>query len=133
MKKFTRLLALSLLVVMAVSMLVSCGSTYGKIEKNLEEIGYAKTEEKNALLDAILGEVSDGTLSATTHIFKKNTISWAVVLEFKAEGDIDEAFADSETLKGLLDDAQKSDLVNGNCVLVPFTLDPNELIEAFKK
>ncbi len=142
MKKFTRLLALSLLIVMAVSMLVSCGSTYGKIEKNLGEINYLPVEEANETAKKIANELAvedeDGNkTTVTAHVFKKDAgilPSYAIVLEFTSEADIEAAIAESETLKGLVKDSQKSDYINGNCLLVPLTLtDSDALIEAFKK
>ncbi len=141
-KNFVRLLSLSLLVIMMLTMLVSCGSTYGKIEKNFKEIGYLPVEEVNETATKIAEELAvadeeGNKVKLTAHVFKKDgdfIDKYAIVLEFSSEGDIDTALGNSETLKGFVKDAQKSEYVNGNCVLVPLTITEfNTLKEAFKK
>ena len=60
---------------------------------------------------------------------------YVLILEFASTGDIDKIFGEdgSETIKGIIKDAQKSDYVNGNCVLAPLTLAyAEEALELFK-
>ncbi len=149
MKKFTKLLALSLLVVMAFTMLVSCGSTYGTIKKNFAEIGYTPSEKANDDAKKITDELNtiddDGNkITVTVRVFEKKTsvpiigevTYYVTVLEFGSEGDLDEALGNSATLKGLIQDAQNSEYVNGNCVLVPpitALTDWSDITAAFKK
>ena len=56
-------------------------------------------------------------------------LSTAIVWEFSSSSDLMAAIEESETLKGLIKDAQNSDYVNGNCVLT--TINP-EAVEIFK-
>ncbi len=149
MKKFTRLLALSLLVVMTVSMLVSCGSTYGKIEKNFKEIGYTPSEQANDDAKKYTDELNalnenEDKITVTVRVFESKkdipivgeVTYYVTVLEFGSEGDLEEALGNSETLKGLIKDAQNSEYVNGNCVLIPpvtALTDWEDIKVAFKK
>jgi hypothetical protein len=71
----------------------------------------APVEEGNGLLGGIAGAI-------------ESLLKTVVVLEFESDDDLTKAIAEdgSETLKGLLKDVQKSEYVNGNCLLV--TIDP---------
>ncbi len=149
MRKITKLLALSLLIVTAFTMLVSCGSTYGTIKKNFKEIGYLPSEAANEEAKKITDELNaiddDGNkITVTVRVFEKKTTIAIVgevtyyfsVLEFGSEGDLDEALGNSATLKGFIQDAQSSEYVNGNCVLVPSVTaltDWSDIKAAFKK
>ena len=138
MKKTTRILCVALIAIMLLS-LVSCASKFNSIKKNFEDAGYTYVEsEDDSTARTIAAELEDGQLSCTVHIFKNNggilesLLGSAVVLEFKSDRELAKAFSEegSETLKGLIKDAQKSDYVNGNCVLI--TINPKAL-EIFKK
>ena len=143
MKTFTKILALALVVVMSVVMLVSC-STYGKIEKAFEDAGYTLQNADNEKTGTI--ETDDGVITYTIHTFQKEAedsdsilgdiiggigeaASTAVVWEFSSDKDLAKAMAENEDMKELLEDAQESDLVNGNCFLM--TLNP-DAVEIFK-
>lgn len=136
MKTFTKILALALVVVMSVVMLVSC-STYGKIEKAFEDAGYTLQNADNEKTGTI--ETDDGVITYTIHTFQKEGegilggitqgLSTAVVWEFGSDKDLAKAMAENEDMMKLLEDAQESDLVNGNCFLM--TLNP-DAVEIFK-
>jgi len=121
-----RLLTLSLLLCMMLS-LVSC-SSYNKILKDFEEAGYAEidTEEGDdaTTAKAIKAELEEGELTCTVHILKKGeglSTKYAIILEFTSDEELAKAFAEdgSATLKGVIEDAQDSPYVNGNCILIP--------------
>jgi hypothetical protein len=122
MKLFTRILAFVLLSVMVLS-LVAC-STYGAILKNFEEAGYTEIkDDDNSSVKTITAELEKGDLTCDVHFLRKedgilNTRN-VIILEFSSEKELLEAVEESETLKGLIKDAQKSEFVNGNCVLLP--------------
>ena len=50
--------------------------------------------------------------------FASKTASHALIFEFNSTKDMEEQINKSETLKGIIKDLQKSDLVNGNCCIV---------------
>jgi major membrane immunogen (membrane-anchored lipoprotein) len=131
MKKMTKLLAVALVAVMLLTTLVSCGSAFGKIKKNFEKAGYTYVSEDadgNSMAKTITAELEDGNLDCTVHVFKGEGAFgvpvYAMVLEFKSDKELAKAFAEegSETLKGLIKDAQNSEYVRDNCVLVALTI-----------
>jgi hypothetical protein len=136
MKNVIKVLALSMVVVLSVLMLVSC-STYGKIEKAFVDGGYTLQNADKEATGTIKTE--NGEITYTIHTFQKEGegllggitqgLSTAIVWEFSSDADLMAAIEESETLKGLIKDAQNSDYVNGNCVLT--TINP-EAVEIFK-
>ena len=136
MKNVIKVLALSMVVVLSVLMLVSC-STYGKIESAFEKGGYTLQNADKEATGTIKTE--NGEITYTIHTFQKEgegllggltqAASTAIVWEFSSSSDLMAAIEESETLKGLIKDAQNSDYVNGNCVLT--TINP-EAVEIFK-
>jgi len=149
MKTCKRILA-ACLVVSLVFLLASCG-TFSKIKKNFTDAGYTYVEKSDDAkakdANTIAAQLEKGEISCTLHIFKKEIISigdetgykYAFVLEFKSDAELQKAFEEngSETLKGLIKDAQNSDYVNGNCILIPNILDDlltgKEQVEIFNK
>lgn len=138
-------IAAALLLVSLVFVLVSC-STFGSIKSNFTKGGYTEVKSEDAEDEAltaslVVAELEDGDITCTTHVFKKEgakvlgitTYKYAIILEFKSEADLEKAFGDSATLKGLVKDLQNSDYVNGNCVLIPSLLDNQEKVDLFKK
>ena len=136
MKNVIKVLALSMVVVLSVLMLVSC-STYGKIQSAFEDAGYTLQNADNEKTGEIKTE--DGVITYTIHTFQKEGegilgsitqgLSTTVVWAFGSDADLAAALEESETLKGLIKDAQNSDYVNGNCVLT--TINP-DAVEIFK-
>jgi hypothetical protein len=141
MKKIvTRMLCLVLLAVLTLT-LVSC-STYGSILDEFEAEGYTEVStDEDATAKTLVAETQKGNLNCTVHVLKapveegngllggiagaiESLLKTVVVLEFESDDDLTKAIAEdgSETLKGLLKDVQKSEYVNGNCLLV--TIDP---------
>ncbi len=137
MKKFVRLIALALVAVMALS-LVACGSSFGKIKSNFEKNGYTYVEDADSegTSKTITAELEQGDISCTPHLFKTDGFLgidvYALVLEFGSDKDMQKAMSESETIKGLIKDAQDSEVVNGNCLLVPISLTKaEEMIKIF--
>ena len=142
MKNTLKITALALVLVTVLALLVSCGSTFGGIKANFEKHNYELKSSESGKIESEDGKV----LTYTVHTFqlKKSEsgnfwedlgssigslASTAIVWEFGSNADLTAALDESETLKGLMKDAQQSDLVNGNCVLL--TLNPNA-IKLFK-
>ena len=129
MKKMTKLLALALVALMLLTTLVSCGSSFGKIKKNFEDAGYTYiSENDDSKAKTIAAELEEGNLECTVHFFKGegafNVPVYAMILEFKSDKELAKAFAEdgSETLKGMIKDAQNSEYVRDNCVLIALTI-----------
>ena len=135
MKNTLKITALALVLVTVLALLVSCGSTFGGIKANFEKHNYELKSSESGKIAA-----DEKELTYTIHTFQKKSdggilggigsaLSTAVVWEFGSNADLTAALDESETLKGLMKDAQQSDLVNGNCVLL--TLNP-DAIKLFK-
>ena len=139
MKNARRLLCLALVFVTLFT-LVAC-STFGSVKKNFEENGYTYVEldEDDSTVKTLTAELEEGEISCTVHMFSKDGSilpAIALVLEFGSDKELQKAFAEdgSETLKGLIKDAQDSEYVNGNCVLFPLSiLNADEMKEIFNK
>lgn len=138
MKKAVKIVSMALLLVAVTVMLVSC-SSFSKIKRNFEDAGY-KVVENDDEANTITAELEEGNVSCTAHLFQKKSeeigfLTYnALVLEFKSDEDINKALSESETLKGLVKDLQNSDLVNGNCLLVPLSLvKADEMISVFNQ
>ena len=136
MKTFTRITAVVILAVMVLS-LVAC-SSFGGIKANFEKNGYTYVEDADSenTTKTITAELEEGNISCTAHLFKTEGLFgvdvYALVLEFGTDKDMQEALSESETLKGFVKDAQDSDFVNGNCMLVPISLTKaEEMIKIF--
>ena len=139
MKKFTKILAMTLVVAMFVVMLVSC-SSYGKIEKAFEKEGYVLKNADDEKTGTI--ETDEGTITYTIHTFQKEGegilggitegLSTAIVWEFGSDKDLAKAMANNEDMMELLEDAQESKLVNGNCFLMTINPDAIEIFNSTK-
>ena len=126
MKKFLLLFVLLFFILT----LVGCSSFNG-IKGNFLDAGYTYDEKNNENVKALMEEFEEKDVKVTPHFFKK-TLNLAIVLEFKSSKEMIEQLEESETLKGLLKDAQKSELVKGNCVLIPIGLNASEMIDIFQ-
>jgi hypothetical protein len=132
MKNTLKITALALVLVTVLCLLVSCASTFGGIKANFERNNYELKSSEGGKIESEDGKV----LTYTIHTFQKKDsgllgglFSTAIVWEFGSNADLTAALSESETLKGLLKDAQQSDLVNGNCVLLTIN---TEAIKLFK-
>ena len=100
-------------------------STYGGIEKKFKNEGLSENKDlvnlQEALLTKALGE--DYKSVCTIHALGKDgsALNYVVILEFNSTEEMEKKISESETLKGIVKDAQNSEFINGNCVLVFYT------------
>ena len=154
MKTCKRILA-ALLMLSCVFLLASCG-TFSGIKKNFTDAGWTLVEatdddEEAGTATALVAALEEGNISCTLHIFKKDlmnlgfktTYQYAFVLEFNSDSDLDNALdeiveginsaAIRGLVEGLVEDAQNSDYINGNCFLLPSFINNSEKVEIFTK
>lgn len=156
MKTLTRITAVVILAVMVLS-LVAC-SSFGSIKSNFEKNGYVylENEEGNSIFDSYTADLEEGEISCTFHVFKYegkdeetegdsslggllgglvdslvDAVDYCGVIEFASDKDMEKALEESATLKGLIEDAQDSDLVKGNCILITGVVRIDEKIKIF--
>lgn len=136
MKKTLKLISGLCLGLVLLFTLTACGaSSFPKIKNSFEDAGWTYSQELADAYKNTSENSKDGEeVVVTVHAFKKDSINFAIVFEFKSTKDMDEAIENSETLKGALQDAQKSELVNKNCFLLPIaiTIGVDEIIEIFQ-
>ena len=137
MKKSIKIIALAMALVLCALALVSC-SSFGSIKKNFEKNGYTLQDgSKEATF-----KHDDYEISYTVYTFQKETddeedkgllgsiagalgeaLSTAVVWEFASDADLKKAIKDNAEIKAILDNADESRFVNGNCILM--TVNPD--------
>lgn len=115
--------SLSLLLVMILT-LCAC-STYGSVKRKFEKEGWTEKEDlvetQETLLKSALGD--DYKSACKIHALKKDgtLLNFVIILEFDTTKEMNEKIDGSDTLKGLIKDAQNSDFVSGTCVLLFYT------------
>ncbi|MBQ8173980.1 MAG: hypothetical protein IJ009_01110 [Clostridia bacterium] len=139
MKRFLTLALTAVLLCSLVLTLASC-SSYGKIEKNFLKAGYEVVDTTNEdgedVMDFVADLEEDGEVSCTIHILKKDLLTYAIILEFDADKDaqakLDELLTDKD-YEDLMAVEEKSDYINGNCVLVPCVLNLFDLDDSVEE
>lgn len=130
MKRFSKIMALLLVAVLAIGM-AAC-SSYGKVKSAFEKAGYTEVEEMESATAAIkesLEKDADDALALEMHILSKG-ITFVFVLEFNATDDLIEFYNSSETAQGFVKDVTSNEDVkafynalveagyaNGNCLV----------------
>ena len=131
MKKITKILIVTVIAIVMVTALVAC-SSMPKVRKAFEKEGYTYSEEAADFLKSFEKEAEKADIEVTFHLFTKGIVM-AGVIEFKSSSDMNKMLEENATLKGLIKDLQKSDIINGNCLLVPMSLtQATKQIEIFK-
>ncbi len=131
MKKTLSLALAMLMLCTAVLALASCNmfSTYSAIEKRFTdaewEVVDTTGDDGENVLDFVADLDGDGEVKCEAHILKKNVFTYVIVLEFGADADaqarLDELLTEDD-VSMLIKADEKSDYINGNCVLIPFTV-----------
>ena len=136
MKNIKRLLVI-VLAVISVFTLVSC-SSFGKIKSAFLAADYEYVDvSENSSAKTIAASYEESEVSCTVHLFKTKSLIgtdvYAVILEFKSNKEATNALSENNTLTGFIKDMQSTELVNGNCVLIPLSLTKaDEMITTFK-
>lgn len=136
MKKFFKVTALLIATLALCMFLTACSSSFKKVEKALEDIGYEKiesTSEANKYTNGTDVAV-DATCFKKVDGFKTNIV---IVLEFKATDDMKEFYKDSDAFRGLVKDIKEdgtakefhealedAGFAKGNCLV--FSINPLE-------
>ncbi len=147
MKNFAKILTAMLLAILMAFSMVAC-STYGKVQKALNKIGYvvlqsddqAEEVEEESDVDEVEAYVfSNANSLGLTEGYKLNIV---LVFEFNATEDMMEFYKDSETLQGLVSDLQEDGsakafydqlvakgYANGNCLVISTNLTQAEAVK----
>ncbi|MBQ8309715.1 MAG: hypothetical protein IJX80_01720 [Clostridia bacterium] len=136
MKNIIKLVALSLVLVMAMMALASCGDKSGAIKSAFEGEGYTVSSSKyedlssgfQTIVKTVLGEEVAAKMADYEIITCTKIVPLAIVIKFPAEGDIKTALT-VEDDTSLFDELKAEGAINGNCMIL--TLTPGAL-EIFK-
>ena len=150
MKKFLKTTTLLMVLTMLLN-LVAC-SSLGKVQKALEDKGYAIVENEE---NAASKEAKDDERVTNFYVFtNKDSLSLAnalkltvvVVTEFKATDDLIDYYKDSETMQGIVADIKEdgtaeqlynylkeAGLACGNCLITPIGFDAENVLNAIKE
>lgn len=151
MKKLLKLTSLLLIVALILNV-AACASSYGKIQKALENAGYSVVEEMESLTDSTkekLEKEADEKLALEIHVFKKIdgfSSALVLVLEFSATEDLVEYVKGSETAQGFIKDVASDEDVNafyntlveegyanGNCLVFAISLTETDNVKELVK
>ncbi len=142
MKKLFKLTTLLLVVTMAFN-LMAC-SSFGKIQKALEEMDYSVIENEN---NQTAQEAEEDERVANVHLLKSSDIvpTLVIVIEFKSTQKLVEYYKENQTLQGLIadirEDGTAEEVYNelkaygyacGNCLIAPIGLDYASVLNAIK-
>lgn len=137
MKKITKIVSLALVLVMALTMLASCGSKYSAIEKAFIDAGYENNTTFTGVMNTIKEELAKDEYAVEIHMLtkKSNGLTSAIVIEFKSTKEIVEYYESSATAQGLVKDVSENEDVkkmynalvnagyaNGNCLVLPASI-----------
>lgn len=147
MKKLLKIGTLLLAVAMLFN-LVAC-SSFGKVQKALEDVGYKLVEnEKNETSQ----EAEESEKVVNVYMFTnkeslegidKIKTTLVTVIEFKSTKELVEYFKESNTLQGIVQDLEEDGSIEeiynelkdegfacGNCLIIPLGLDAETVLEA---
>lgn len=137
MKKITKIVSLALVLVMALTMLASCGSKYSAIEKAFVDAGYENNTTFTGVMNTIKEELAKDEYAVEIHMLtkKSNGLTSAIVIEFKSTKELVEYYESSATAQGLVKDVSENEDVkkmynalvnagyaNGNCLVLPASI-----------
>lgn len=142
MKKLSKICAIALTLVMALS-LVACANTYPAIKKAFEAEGYTQSEMVEGLTSDFKAITNNEgkEIAVTAHSLVKG-LKVAFILEFKATDDMIDYYKNNEIVRDAVaavandEDAKtfynalvEKGYANGNCMLVPVGITGEALTE----
>ena len=113
------------LVAVLLATLCACGSTWGSVKSAYEKDGYQEVEVSEEVKKMYENneDFKAAADTATVHIMQKS-LSFAVILEFKGNEEMEEALkkhVTKEDAENVYEELQKLDTVNGNYFLLFYT------------
>ena len=119
-KRSITVVLVALIAAIAITLLCGC-SSYSKIRRAYEVEGYSESENVEEYQTKIVEALGEDFEDVCSVHLMADGLKVALILEFKSTQEMEDAINESESLKGLISDIQKSDYVSGNCVLLFYT------------
>lgn len=141
MKKVCKIIALSLVLIITVALLASCGDKSAAIKSAFEKEGYkvesiqyekldATTKE---ILETVLGQTIAANMAQYEIMVCTKAIPLAVVVKFPATNEMKEALAtikeDGSKIYDVYETLEKAGAINGNCLLLTILPGPAEIFK----
>ncbi len=124
---------LSILIILFLFFLVACGNKFASISKRFEDEGYKYSERISSTYSQIVAEYPED-VTVKPHVFTSG-LKVALILEFTDIKKMAEAIEESPSTMRLIEDLNRAELINGNCLLIPFSITNegiNEMINIFQ-
>lgn len=139
MKKSTKLSALLATLLCLLVCFCSC-STYGRVFKAFEKEGYYESDTVASYAEKVKNyltytdeEGNEVEPNVTLHVVYKDVTHFAVIADYKTTKEMVEQYENSTDFKNLVNSLEKSDRINGTCVLLlESTLLTHEILDIFK-
>lgn len=118
-KRLVSIFSTVLLALTLVALLCGC-STYGSVKSAFEKKDYKEAESVETYQTQIKEYLGESSENCSVHLFTKGlTDGIAIICEFNTTDEIDQTVKDNKALQDVIKDIQKSDYVNGTCILLP--------------
>ena len=147
MKKLLKITTILLILTMVVGM-AAC-SSFGKVQKALEDIGYAIIENKDndlsedAKNDESVAKVYMFNNANSLSALEIAKLTLVTVIEFNSTKELVEYYKENNTLQGIVADVEKDGTIEevynqlkakglacGNCIIAPIGLDASNVLTA---
>ena len=148
MNRSVKIISLVLVMTLLCCSLCACANAYPRILEAFQEEGFSESSNFDSLMNSLKESLEQQETPVSIHLIYNVTVGSAFVIEFKSTQEMRDTIAnnaelqtqlknvvENEDVQQLYRDAKEAGLVNGNCVLIPFSLFPSnvrEMIDIFK-
>lgn len=145
MKKLSIVATLVMCVVMAMSF-AACSSSYGAVKKAFENEGYSESQTMEGFTSDIKEALEKDEISVNMHVFTKDIIKIAMVIEFKSTEDLKKFYdnneivrdhvknvSENEDAKAFVKSLEDAGYAKGNCLVLPAITCISEVTAIVKK
>ena len=145
MKKLTIVATLVMCVVMAMSF-AACASSYGALKKAFENEGYSESQTMEGFTKDIQKALEKDEISVNMHVFTKDLVKIAMVIEFKSTEEMKKFYdnneivrdhvknvTSNEDVKAFQKSMEDAGYAKGNCLVLPAITCISEVTAIVKK
>lgn len=128
-KRLVSIFSTVLLALTLVALLCGC-SSYGSVKSAFEKEGYKEAENVQTYQTTIKEYLGDDSDNVTVHVLTKDIVKVAIIVEFNTTDEMEKTVKDNKMLQDAIKEIEKSDYVNGTCILIPIA--SPEVVTIFK-
>ena len=123
----------AVIAVLSMTLILCACSSYSGIQSRMKKAGFEVAENNSTETKTVTGVIDSMQLDCTIHTFSKkyegtiaDVSSFAIVLEFNSNEELEKALEEkienNSALKEFIGNMEKSEYVNGNCILIPIAI-----------